>query len=93
MQQVLEYQESTRLQYGLGRRAVAWGWPEARALVIDDNLGRSDTSAEVRQGFQRLAAEVGLNMRVATSRIHRSAFFLQGFSCAIPSRELLICRF
>ena len=37
--QVLEHQESTRLQYGLVRRAVAWGWPEARVLVIDDDLG------------------------------------------------------
>ena len=27
MQQVLEHQESTRLQYGLVRRAVAWGRP------------------------------------------------------------------
>jgi hypothetical protein len=39
MQQVLEHQESTRLQYGLVRRAIAWGWPEARVLVIDDDQG------------------------------------------------------
>lgn len=38
MQQVLEHQESTRLQYGLVRRAVAWGWPEVRVLVIDEDL-------------------------------------------------------
>ena len=38
MQQVLEHQESTRLQYGLVQRAVAWGWSEARVLVIDDDL-------------------------------------------------------
>jgi hypothetical protein len=37
LQQVLEHQESTRRQYGLVRRAVAWGWPEARVLVIDDD--------------------------------------------------------
>src|SRR5262249_16664051 len=61
MQQVLEHQESPRLHYGLVRRAVAWGWPEARVLVIDDDLGRSGTSAEGRQGFQRLGAEVGLD--------------------------------
>src|SRR4029434_5521250 len=58
MQQVLEHQESTRLQYGLVRRAIAWGWPEARVLVIDEDLGRSGTSAEGRQGFQRLGAGV-----------------------------------
>ena len=60
MQQGLAHQESTQLQYGLVRRAVAWGWSEARVLVIDDDLGRSGTSAEGRHGFQRLVAEVGV---------------------------------
>jgi DNA invertase Pin-like site-specific DNA recombinase len=78
MQQVLEHQESTRLQYGLVRRAVAWGWPEARVLVIDEDLGRSGTSAERRQGFQRLVAEVGLDhvgviLGVEMSRLARSS--------------------
>jgi DNA invertase Pin-like site-specific DNA recombinase len=78
MQQVLEHQESTRLQYGLVRRAVAWGWPESRVLVIDDDLGRSGTSAEGRHGFQRLVAEVGLDhvgliLGVEMSRLARSS--------------------
>jgi DNA invertase Pin-like site-specific DNA recombinase len=78
MQQVLEHQESTRLQYGLVHRAVAWGWPEARVLVIDDDLGRSGTRAEGRQGFQRLVAEVGLDhvgliLGVEMSRLARSS--------------------
>ena len=77
-QQVLEHQESTRLQYGRVRRAVAWGWPEARVLVIDEDLGRSGTSAEGRQGFQRLVAEVGLDhvgviLGVEMSRLARSS--------------------
>jgi DNA invertase Pin-like site-specific DNA recombinase len=61
MQQVLNHQESTRLQYGLGQRAVALGWSEARVLVIDEDLGQSGATAEGRQGFQRLVAEVGLD--------------------------------
>src|ERR671939_1890511 len=78
MQQVLEHQESTRLQYGLVRRAVAWGWPEARGLVIADDLGRSGSSAEGRHGFQRLVAEVGLDhvgliLGVEMSRLARSS--------------------
>jgi DNA invertase Pin-like site-specific DNA recombinase len=78
MQQVLEHQESTRLQYGLVRRAVAWGWPEVRVLVIDEDLGRSGTNAEGRQGFQRLVAEVGLDhvgliLGVEMSRLARSS--------------------
>ena len=78
MQQVLEHQESTRLQYGLVQRAVAWGWSEARVLVIDDDLGRSGTSGEGRHGFQRLVAEVGLDhvgliLGVEMSRLARSS--------------------
>jgi Resolvase, N terminal domain len=78
MPHVLEHQESTRLLYGLVRRAVAWGWPEARVLVIDEALGRSGTSAEGRQGFQRWVAEVGLDhvgrmLGVAMSRLARSS--------------------
>jgi DNA invertase Pin-like site-specific DNA recombinase len=78
MQQVLEHQESTRLQYGLVQRAVAWGWPEVRVLVIDDDLGRSGTDAEGRHGFQRLVAEVGLDhvgliLGVEMSRVARSS--------------------
>jgi hypothetical protein len=57
--QVPEPQGATRLPYGLARRAVAWGWPEARVLVIDEALGRSGPRAEGRQGLQRLVAGVG----------------------------------
>ena len=78
MQQVLEHQESTRLQYGLVRRAVAWGWPEARVLVSDDDLGRSGTRAEGRQGLQRLVAAVGVDhvgrsLGVERARLARSS--------------------
>jgi DNA invertase Pin-like site-specific DNA recombinase len=60
------------------RRAIAWGWPEARVLVIDEDLGRSGTSAEGRHGFQRLVAEVGLDhvgliLGLEMSRLARSS--------------------
>jgi DNA invertase Pin-like site-specific DNA recombinase len=78
MQQVVNHQESTRLQYGLVQRAVAWGWPEARVVVIDEDLGQSGASAEGRQGFQRLVAEVGLDhvgvvLGIEMSRLARSS--------------------
>jgi DNA invertase Pin-like site-specific DNA recombinase len=78
MQQGLAHQESTRLQYGLVQRAVAWGWPEARVLVIDEDLGRSGPRAEGRHGFQRLVADVGLDqvgviLGVEMSRLARSS--------------------
>jgi DNA invertase Pin-like site-specific DNA recombinase len=61
MQQVLDHQESTRLQYGLVHRAEALGWSKTRVLVIDEDLGQSGATAQGRQGFQRLVAEVGLD--------------------------------
>ena len=61
LQQVLDHQESTRIQYGLVDRAQALGWSPARVLTIDEDLGKSGSSAEGRLGFQRLVTEVGLN--------------------------------
>lgn len=61
LQQLVRHQESTRLQYGLVDRALGLGWPRAQVLVIDDDLGKSGTTAAGRPGFQRLVAEVGLN--------------------------------
>jgi DNA invertase Pin-like site-specific DNA recombinase len=61
MQQVLDHQESTRLQYGLTERAEAWGWSQDRIVTIDEDLGKSGSSAEGRFGFQRLMTEVSLN--------------------------------
>jgi len=59
-QQVAENRESADLQYQLRRRAVDYGWAEARVLVIDDDQGISGQSIEGRLGFQRLLAEISL---------------------------------
>src|SRR6266478_93119 len=61
VQQVLDHQESTRIQYGLVSRAQALGWAADRVLVIDEDLGKSATSAQGRVGFQRLVSEVSLD--------------------------------
>jgi DNA invertase Pin-like site-specific DNA recombinase len=76
-QQVLDHQESTRLQYGLADRAQALGWAADRVLVIDEDLGRSGTRADERVGFQRLVSEVsldhvGLILGLEMSRLARS---------------------
>lgn len=78
MQQVLDHQESTRVQYGLAQRAEAFGWKQERVLTIDDDLGKSGSSVEGRIGFQRLVTEVGLNhvgliLGVEMSRLARSS--------------------
>jgi DNA invertase Pin-like site-specific DNA recombinase len=76
-QQVLEHRESTALQYDLRRRAMEWGWPRERVLVIDEDQGQSGSTAAGRIGFQRLLAEVsldhvGLILGIEMSRLARS---------------------
>jgi DNA invertase Pin-like site-specific DNA recombinase len=76
-QQVLEHQESTALQYNLRRRAMDWGWPAERVLIIDEDQGHSGASAADRLGFQRLLVEVGLDhvglvLGIEMSRLARS---------------------
>jgi DNA invertase Pin-like site-specific DNA recombinase len=60
LRQVMENTTSTQRQYGLRQRAVALGWPAGQVVVIDDDLGRSGATAEGRDGFQRLVADVGM---------------------------------
>src|SRR4030095_7567881 len=75
--QVLDHQESTRLQYALVERAVGLGWPAGPVMVIDEDLGKSAASATGRAGFQRLVTEitmghVGLVLGIEMSRLARS---------------------
>lgn len=60
-QQVLENCQSTDMQYALIKKATAFGWPEDRTIVIDEDQGKSGQSAVDRSGFQRLLAEIGLD--------------------------------
>ena len=76
-QQMTRNPESTRLQYGLVERAVMLGWPRAQVLVIDEDLGKSGSTAQGRSGFQRLVTEVSLNrvgliLGIEMSRLARS---------------------
>ena len=57
--QVKENRESTERQYNLRERAIDLGWPASRVEVIDEDQGRSGSTADYRTGFQRLVAEVG----------------------------------
>lgn len=77
LQQTSRHPESTRLQYGLVHRAIALGWSQAQVQVIDDDLGKSGSSAQGRVGFQRLVSEVtlghvGLVLGIEMSRLARS---------------------
>jgi len=60
LRQVLHNTESATRQYALRQRAVALGWPIEQIVTIDSDQGHSGASAEDREGFQHLVAEVGL---------------------------------
>ena len=60
MAQVEHNTESLERQYELTERAVALGWEAREVVVVDDDQGRSGKSADGRDGFQGLVADVGL---------------------------------
>ncbi len=75
--QVIENRESTERQYHLRERAIELGWPSSRVEVIDEDQGRSGSTAAHRTGFQRLAAEVvlgkvGIVLMLEASRLARN---------------------
>src|SRR5260370_22917622 len=75
--QVINNQESLRLQYALRERACELGWHEADIDVIDADLGLSGAAASHRHGFKELVArvtlgEVGLILSIEVTRLARN---------------------
>jgi len=75
--QVMENRESTERQYRLRDRAIELGWPPSQVEVIDEDQGRSGSTAAHRTGFQRLATEVslgkvGIVLMLEASRLARN---------------------
>src|SRR6266850_2198012 len=58
--QVVNHQESLRLQYALHERARQLGWPDEAIDIIDDDLGLTAASAAHREGFNTVVAQVTL---------------------------------
>ena len=78
LRQVYENTESTKRQYALKKNAVALGWSEDSIITIDSDLGQSGTSSELREGFKRLVAEVGMGhagivVSIEVSRLSRNS--------------------
>ncbi len=78
LRQVFENTESTDRQYALRQRAVALGWAQEQIIIIDCDQGQSGASAERRDGFQRLVADVGMGragivMGLEVSRLARNS--------------------
>ena len=75
--QVEHNTESTRRQYALAARAEALGWHPDRITIVDEDLGLSGQSADQRDGFNSLAADValgraGLVLGLEVSRLARN---------------------
>jgi DNA invertase Pin-like site-specific DNA recombinase len=73
--QLINNQESTRLQFSLVDRARALGFQQV--VTVDDDLGRTGSGLVDRPGFKRLAAEVcsgevGAVFCVEASRLARN---------------------
>jgi DNA invertase Pin-like site-specific DNA recombinase len=76
--QVRGNRESSARQYALVERAQALGWPAKSVQAIDEDQGRSGTSATHRQGFKKLLAEIGAGqvgvvLALEASRLARSS--------------------
>ncbi len=75
--QVVNNQESLRLQYALRQRACDLGWRETDVDVIDADLGFSGASAARREGFKELVGrvavgEIGLVLSIDVTRLARN---------------------
>ncbi len=73
-----ENRESGARQYNLAERAAALGWPVSSIMTIDEDQGRSATTADHRHGFKKLVAEisegqVGIVLALEASRLARSS--------------------
>jgi DNA invertase Pin-like site-specific DNA recombinase len=76
--QVRGNRESSQRQYALDERAQALGWPAKSVRTIDEDQGRSGTSATHREGFKKLLAEIGAGqvgvvLALEASRLARSS--------------------
>ena len=77
LKQVRQHPESTERQYALREKALQWGWPPERILMLDHDLGISGTQMANRPDFKRLVAEVSLQkvgavFALEASRLSRS---------------------
>jgi DNA invertase Pin-like site-specific DNA recombinase len=59
--QVLRHRESAQVQANLRQRALAWGWPDERILVLDGDQGCSGATTAGRDDFAWLLSEIGLD--------------------------------
>ena len=77
-QQIRNCRESGERQYALGDRAVSLGWSSRSVRTVDEDQGRTGTTAAHRGGFKKLVADigagqVGIVLALEASRLARSS--------------------
>src|SRR5262249_40835397 len=92
--QVRDNRESTARQYALAERAKALGWPAKSVQTIDEDQGRTGTTAVHRHGFKQLLAEigdgqVGVVLALGASRLARSAEWHRLVEICVVTQTLL----
>jgi DNA invertase Pin-like site-specific DNA recombinase len=60
LQQVQRHPESAQVQANLQQRALDWGWPRERILILDGDQGCSVTTTVGRDDFAWLLSEIAL---------------------------------
>ena len=88
LMQVRTHTGSTARQYDLVARARDLGWPQAHIRVIDQDQGASGATAQGRDGFQDLVADVGRKRAGAVFCLEASRL---ARSCSDWSYLLEIC--
>jgi DNA invertase Pin-like site-specific DNA recombinase len=92
--QVRDHRESTARQYALVERAKALGWSAKSVQTIDEDQGRTGTTAVHRHGFKKLLAEIGAGqvgvvLALEASRLARSAEWHRLVEICVVTQTLL----
>src|SRR5580765_4848432 len=94
-QQVRDNTGSTDFQRSLANVARSYGWPAAQIEIIDEDLGRSGSSSELRTGWQKLkskiaAGQVGLVLVATISRLSRQVLDFEVFRLLAAGHNTLL---
>ena len=94
-QQVRDNTGSTDFQRSLANVARSYGWPDAQIEIIDEDLGRSGSSSELRTGWQKLkskiaAGQVGLVLVATISRLSRQVLDFELFRLLAAGHNTLL---
>lgn len=97
IEQVRENSGSTAVQRDLPKLLESWGWRPDQIETVDDDLGVTGAAAGLRDGFNRVVAEmkagrVGIVAVVDASRLGRNFLDLARFAEAAEQQNVLLAQ-